>query len=335
VSGGPVFDRFRALGCLAVVGVTEAEALPVVLDLVRAEVAGCDLSCSRFRDDSELSRLNDPARKRSGVIVSEWFADALAVAIWAAQETGGLVDPTIGQCLVDLGYDRSIELVPPDQPLVVRASHVPAWERLNVGERWAEVPVGVRLDLGATAKALCADRAVQRATAVAGCGALVSLGGDVAVAGPAPDSGWAIRVTDRADTRPADPGPGQSVAIGTGGLATSGTTARRWVQEGRVLHHLVDPRTARPATEVWRTVTVAASSCVEANVASTAAVILGVDAPVWLSGRGLHARLVDAEGRVVTVGGWPSGEAERLSTSGVMRSDAGDVGAGAVGAVAA
>jgi FAD:protein FMN transferase len=232
----------------------------------------------------------------------------LATAVEAAHETGGLVDPTIGQCLVDLGYDRSFELLRGDQPLVVLATHVPAWQRLSVRGRRAQVPVGVRLDLGATAKALCADRAARRANAVAGGGVLVSLGGDVAVAGPGPEEGWAVRVTDQAGTDPAAAGSGQTVAIRTGGLATSGTTARRWAQEGRVRHHLVDPRTARPATEVWRTVSVAAASCVEANVASTAAVILGEEAPAWLSSRHVHARLVRAAGDVVRVGLWPSGD---------------------------
>jgi len=305
VSASPSFERFQALGCLAVVGVTNPGALPVAVEEVRAEVSACDLACSRFRDDSELSALNDPARKRPEVRVSPWLSDALATAIAAAHETGGLVDPTIGQCLVDLGYDRSFELLRPDQPIVVRATHVPAWERLTVRGPWARVPAGVRLDLGATAKALCADRAARRASQVAGCGVLVSLGGDVALAGPFANGGWAVHVTDQAAADPNAAGQGQTVAILSGGLATSGTTARRWAQAGRARHHLVDPRTARPAAEVWRTVSVAAASCVEANIASTAAVILGEEARAWLSGRGVHARLVRVDGEVVLIGGWP------------------------------
>ncbi len=316
MSEASVFDRFHALGCLAVVGAAQPDALPLVVDEVRAEVAACDLACSRFREDGELSFLNDPSRAQVAVLVSSWLADALTTAIWAAQESDGLVDPTIGQCLVDLGYDRTFELLRPDQPLVVRATHVPAWERVVVRERAvanpiceaqfeARVPVGIRLDLGATAKALCADRSARRASNVTGCGVLVSLGGDVAVAGPSPVDGWPVRVTDRADTDPAEGGHGQTVAVRAGGLATSGTSVRRWAQDGRPRHHLVDPRTAQPSAEVWRTVTVAAASCVEANVASTAAIILGHQAPAWLSGRDVHARLVGAEGEVVLVGAWP------------------------------
>ena len=140
VKVAPVFERFQALGCGAVVGVTDAEALSAVVAEVRAEVAACDLACSRFRDDSELMSLNDPARVNATAVVSPWLAEALATALCAASETGGLVDPTIGQCLIDLGYDRSFELLGPDQPLVVRATHVPAWERVSVRKWEARVP---------------------------------------------------------------------------------------------------------------------------------------------------------------------------------------------------
>ena len=306
MKAAPVFERFQALGCGAVVGVTDAEALAAVMAEVRAEVAACDLACSRFRDDSELMSLNDPARVNATAVVSPWLAEALATALCAASETGGLVDPTIGQCLIDLGYDRSFELLGPDQPLVVRATHVPAWERVSVRKLEARVPPGVRLDLGATAKALCADRAARRANTVGGCGVLVSLGGDIAVSGQAPSEGWVVRVTDSADGDPAVAGPGQTVAVREGGLATSGVMVRRWAQGGSSRHHLIDPRTARPAAVVWRTVSVAAPNCVDANVASTAAVILGEAAPEWLSGRGVHGRLVRPDGTAVLVGGWPA-----------------------------
>ena len=99
--------------------------------------------------------------------------------------------------------------------------------------------------------------------------------------------------------------PGTTIALTSGGLATSGTTARRWTRGGRQLHHVVDPATGWPAGEVWRTVTAAAPTCVDANVATTAAIVLGAGAPRWLESRGLPARLVAPEGAVVVVGGWP------------------------------
>ncbi len=304
MSTSPAFERFRGLGTAIVVGATDAAALRDAVKIVRSEVDACDRACSRFRDDSELSRLDAGEQFQA----SEWLSDAVDIALQAARATEGLVDPTIGQCLIDLGYDRSFERVEPDSPLVVTATHVPAWRRVQVDRRArrVNVPPRVRLDLGATAKALCSDRAAARAAAATGSGVLVSLGGDIAVCGPCPDQGWVIRVTDRADTVPDTPVPGQTVTIRSGGLATSGTSARRWTRAGTEVHHVVDPRTGQPAAEAWRTVSVAAPSCVAANVASTAAIILGPDAPGWLSGRGYDARLVSPSGHVVRTGGWPA-----------------------------
>jgi thiamine biosynthesis lipoprotein len=133
----------------------------------------------------------------------------------------------------------------------------------------------------------------------------VSLGGDSAVAG-APDGGWCIRLSDD-HSAPLD-APGPCVSIETGGLATSSTAVRRWRTDSGEAHHLLDPRTGLPADSPWRTVSVAAPSCVDANVASTAAIVLGESAPRWLAERGLPARLVATDGGAVHVFGWPSDE---------------------------
>jgi thiamine biosynthesis lipoprotein len=167
-----------------------------------------------------------------------------------------------------------------------------------------QIPPGVTLDLGATAKALCADRAATAIHATTGTGTVVSLGGDLSVAGPAPTGGWIIRVThDHA--APPEAG-GAMVSVRSGGLATSSTSVRRWVRGGQALHHLIDPATGAPAAEYWRTVTVAAASCVDANIASCAAIIMGAAAPEWLGACELPARLVAPGGRVTTVAGWPA-----------------------------
>jgi thiamine biosynthesis lipoprotein ApbE len=135
---------------------------------------------------------------------------------------------------------------------------------------------------------------------------LVSLGGDTAVAGEPPAGGWRIRVQDRT-TLPGEPpgGPSQVVTIRDGGLATSSTAARRWRRGGDILHHILDPRTGRPAAAVWRTVSVAAGSCADANTAATAAIIRGRQAPPWLTGLKLPSRLVAQDGTVLTLAGWP------------------------------
>jgi FAD:protein FMN transferase len=224
------------------------------------------------------------------------------VALRAAELTGGIVDPTIGRALILAGYDRDFEQLT-GEPVVLRGQRVPGWRRVLVDSDRGEVriPRGVRLDLGATAKALGSDRAAAAvANAAPGVGVLVNLGGDIATSGPPPPGGWTVRVAD--DHRAPADAPGQTIAIASGALATSSTTVRRF---GQGAHHIVDPRTGLPAVSRWRTVSVAAGACVDANIASTAAVVLGDDAPAWLAERGLPARLVEHDGQVCTVAGWP------------------------------
>ncbi len=312
----PSVGRFPALGTIAVVAVTDPLCLSGAVDEVESEIRECDLACSRFRDDSDLSRLNRAAG-RAAVAVSPWLIEALDVAVDAATETAGLVDPTVGSSLMALGYDRDFARMDKDGPPVASFRRVPGWRSIAIDRdrRRARVAPGVAVDLGATAKALCADRAAHRVRRRLDTGVLVGLGGDIAMIGPSPEKGWCVRVTDRADTPPESPVPGQTVSFGVGAVATSGTSARRWQRGGMPQHHIVDPRTSRPAGEYWRTVSVAASSCVDANIASTAAIIIGAGAPQWLSSRGLPARLVRPDGTVVVVNGWPSGPDDHDRTS--------------------
>jgi thiamine biosynthesis lipoprotein len=186
-------------------------------------------------------------------------------------------------------------------------ARVPGWKALQLDERarTLRVPVGVEIDLGATAKALCADRAAVAASAAAQSGVLVSLGGDIALAGEPPaGEGWRVRVTD--DHRADATAPGQWIALRTGGLATSSTQVRRWDTETGEAHHLLDPATGRPARSCWRTVSVCAGSCLDANIATTAAIVRGERSPAWLESLGLPSRLVDTGGRVLHLAGWPT-----------------------------
>ena len=296
--------RFRALGTTAVVAVTDPAARDEAGSILAEELAAIDHACSRFRDDSELTHLNRSAGE--WVAVSRLFLAAIDVALTAALDTDGVVDPTIGRALRVLGYDRDFEAVAPDGPqLRVRVQRTAGWRAVEVdhGARRVRLPRGVELDLGATAKAFAADRAAERIAGVLGTGVVVGLGGDCAIAGRPPAGGWTVLVADRHDV--ADDAPGVTVALHEGGVATSGTTIRNWSRGGTRLHHLVDPATGMPAEPVWQTVTVAAPTCVAANTASTAAVVLGVAAPRWLEARGLPARLVGVDGAVVTTAGWP------------------------------
>ncbi|MEA5360101.1 FAD:protein FMN transferase [Amycolatopsis sp., V23-08] len=292
---------FRALGTTAEVLVTDPARLHTAVELLRNELDAVDAACSRFRADSEISRLHDAAGRQ--VRVGPLLTEALAAALRAARLTGGLVDPTVGTAVRALGYDRDFAAVT-DGPLGA-AAPAPGWHRVLFDPVRALVvlPRGVRLDLGATAKALAADRAARRIHAATGCGTLVNLGGDLRVEGPAPAGGWRVAIGD--DHADAVTRPDTTVTLSGGGLATSGTTRRRWRRGGRTVHHIVDPRTGDVASQRWRTVSVAAKSTVDANTASTAAVVLGDSAPQWLADRGLAARLVTESGAVVTTPGWP------------------------------
>ena len=296
---------FPAIGTTAELLVVDPAAVNAAQAILEEELAAIDAACSRFRDDSELAGLNRAAG--APVRVSPLLLEAVSVALRGAALTDGRVDPTVGSAMRILGYDRDFAQLRPDARPTVTVGPVQGWQqvRMDRGASTVRVPAGVELDLGATAKALCADRAARAITDATGSPVLVSLGGDMAVAGEAPPAGWSIRVTD--DHAGAADAPGQTVRITGGGLATSSTTVRRWSRGGRVLHHLVDPATGRPAATCWRTVSVAASSCVDANVASTAAIVLGQAAPGWLEDRNLPARLVTADGRVRLVAGWPTG----------------------------
>jgi thiamine biosynthesis lipoprotein len=273
--------------------------------VLTSELGAIDRACSRFRPDSELVRMN--AASGEHVHVSPLLFEAVRTALDAALASAGLVDPTVGRTLRLAGYDATFSVVRRRDERLVRPSFVcdPDWCTVELDEtrRTVRTPKNVELDLGATAKALAADRAAKHAHDATGAGVLVSLGGDIAVAGEAPVGGWSIRIAED-HAEPLDI-PRPAVAITAGGLATSGTTVRRWASSAGRLHHIIDPRTGRPASTHWRTVTVAADSCVDANTASTAAIVLAERAPAWLDELRLPSRLVRYDGLTTCVAGWP------------------------------
>jgi thiamine biosynthesis lipoprotein len=238
--------------------------------------------------------------------VSSLLAEALAVALRAAAATDGDVDPTCGQSLVRLGYDRDFAaLARRRQALAIASRPVRAggWQRVDLDRQnlTVQIPADVQIDLGATAKALAADRAAHAIVAATGGGALVNLGGDIAAAGMPPPSGWRIQIAANVDGI----APRPVIAIRDGGLATSSPGSRTWRRGHRSMHHIINPRTGRSAVSCWSAATVAAATCVNANTASTAAIIRSTTAPDWLASLGLPARLVRIDGMVRTVGEWP------------------------------
>jgi thiamine biosynthesis lipoprotein ApbE len=301
---------WEALGTSVVLRVSGSAALLPARAAVERELTAIDMACSRFREDSELSRLNAQAGRWTPA--SPLLIEALEVALRAAELTGGDVDPTVGRDLELAGYDRDWRLLAPSgglgeapRPAAVRARFRSGWQTISVDRKSCMVRLapGIRLDLGATAKAWAADRAARAASESAACGALVSLGGDVGTCGEAPAGGWRIRVTD--DHRSDRSDEGQTISIRSGGIATSSTAVRRWARGGEAMHHIIDPGTGQPVRGTWRTASAAAGDCTDANIATTAALVRAAAAPAWLERVGLPARLVDWQGNVTTVGRWP------------------------------
>jgi FAD:protein FMN transferase len=265
-----------------------------------AEIADAvDLACSRFRTDSELSRL---AGRTGSVTVSPLLAELVGTALEAARKTGGLVTPTLGSALCELGYDGDwSRMGTPARPVRWAVQQAPRWDAVRLEGTELTVPAGVLLDLGSTAKAWTADHGARRVADRLGVGVLVGLGGDLASAGPGPIGGWRVLVRDHDDD------PSVVVALPAGAaIATSSTRSRRWRSGGRELHHVLDPATSQPAAAVWRCVTVAARDCVSANTATTAALVKGSGAVTWLRERGVPARLIGADGAVTVLNGWPA-----------------------------
>ena len=311
--------RFPAIGTTAHLLVDAASALPAAERALREFIDDLDRACSRFRADSSLSRLNAHG---GPLAVDPLLVAALRVALRAAEVSDGIVDPALGRSLVAIGYDRDFATIEAVSDLPVALSGLSpslsaggGWRGIEIDGDTVTLPPGAHLDLGATAKAWAADVAAARIAADLGCGVLVNLGGDLAVAGPAPERGWRVRLAEHHAG-----GRGPVVTIRSGGLATSSTTVRRWQRAGVQLHHVLDPNTGLPAVPVWDYVSVAAATCVDANTAATAAVVLGRRAPAWLAERNLPARLVAAGGAVTTVAGWP-GDSDPAPTPSVCRND--------------
>ena len=269
--------RFQAMGCVVEVGGATAREALAIERIFRAR----DRQFSRFRDESELSRVN----RATGEIVpvSKTFGQMVERALAAASATGGLVDPTLAGALAAAGYDRDFESLAP------RVDAAPAgttgcWRAVRMVGRLLVRPVGLELDLNGVVKGQTVDEAVDL---LSGDG-FVSAGGDYAGRGA-----FDVEL----------PG-GDSVRVTHGGLATSGTTKRRWLRAGRWQHHLIDPRTGRPADSPWAEVTASAGTCLQADVAAKAAFLLGDGGPDWLDERGLAGRFVPEDGPPVLNDTW-------------------------------
>jgi thiamine biosynthesis lipoprotein len=276
--------------------------------ILRADLDELDVTCSRFRDDSELAHLH----RQSGRVthVSALLFELLTVAVQVAHKTHGAVDPTVGNAMADLGYDRDFEQIV-DRPLrssrPVRPASGYTCIQLDAAARTVRIPPGVLLDLGSSAKAFGADRAAARIAGQLGLGVLVSIGGDVAVNGQPPLDGWPIGIALDSGTSPEE--TDHRVAIRQGGLASSSGQIRSWTLNTEPVHHIVDPATGHSTSPFWTLVSVCGPTCVDANALSTAAIVWGKQATERLQPFCQAARLVRHDGVVFRLGGWPDGTA--------------------------
>ncbi len=298
---------FQALGTYVYVATRCPEDLPHAESLAAGILADIDETCSRFRTDSDLSLVN----RRAGrlVEVDSLLIAALRVALSAAEQTAGLVNPLLGRPIVQLGYDQDFQRLhaiddsdPTPTPLPP-APPLDAWRDIEIDAAGAiRIPVNTALDLGATGKAWAADVIATAFRQELTAGAIVSVGGDVAIAAAESEEQhdpWPVAISEYPDSTPEE-----IITLSRGGLATSSSQVRHWTRGGVRRHHLLDPRTGLPCEGKWRTVTATGPSCTAANIASTAAIVLGDAALAWLSAHSVTARLVDSDGGVTPVGAW-------------------------------
>jgi len=268
---------FRAMGTDVelLLDAEPGERADMALDRAEEEFERLEQVMSRFRDDSELSRLN-----REGVLenASLDLVRVVELALDARDATGGRFDPTVHDAVVAAGYDRTFDAVASDAPEAATAPTAHCGGSVRIDGTRIVLDPGGHLDLGGIGKGYTVDRVAELLAVLGPC--LVNAGGDLAVRG----GSWPIGVTDDL-----------TLELSRGGIATSGRDRRRWLRGGEERHHLIDPSTGRPATATPLRVTVVAGSAAAAEVAAKAA-FLGADIDLP------HVVVTD-DGRTILAGG--------------------------------
>jgi thiamine biosynthesis lipoprotein len=261
---------------------------PRLLDWALDTLALLERTWSRFRPDSELSQLNEGAGRWCPVTPTLLLALERAAQLW--QVTGGAFDPTMLSALERAGYDTSFERVRDndDEPVAAEPATGFGAVQIDVAGSAVLCPTGVRLDLGGIGKGLAADLVAEGLVSRGATSVLVSLGGDIRVAGTPPESGWVIPIEDPfCEQRTAF-----NVALASGAVVTSTTQLRTWWRGGHRMHHLIDPRTGSPAdtgvvavvasgAETWRVEGLAKASLIE-GVERGAALLRRAHVAGWL-----------------------------------------------------
>ena len=290
---------FAAMGCEVLVILPSRCASRG--DMVAGLFTDWEARLSRFRADSDLSRLNAAAGRPTWV--REPLLGVLRRALRAARATGGVFDPTLARELAALGYATTFTGLRgqvAERPAPARTS---TWRDVRIGPGGlVALPVDLAIDLGGIAKGMAVDTALAALQADGVPFALVSAGGDLAVLGPMPGGRpWPVAVETA--------GGEVVLSLSTGALATSSTERRRWQTARGPMHHLIDPRTRRPAGSDLVRVTVHAPTCEAAEVAAKTALILGRDEGAAFLERHRLTGLLCTAGESFAVGAWPTQEA--------------------------
>ena len=277
--------QFRAMGTQIELLVEAAEAT-AALAAAEEEFHRLEALLSRFRADSELSRLNSNGTLAAGPDLLRVVELALA----ATKRTGGRFDITVHEAVVAAGYDRSFELVP-----AVAAAPALSPVRHTAGVRVLggviRLDQDVRLDLGGIGKGYACERAAEILATAGPC--LVNAGGDIATRAGA----WTVSVETAAE-------PLTLELSGSSALATSGRDLRRWHRGGRELHHLIDPATGLPSASDLLRATAVADDAIDAEVTAKALFLAGADPARAEADRlGIPALLVTQDGRTILAGG--------------------------------
>ncbi len=258
------------MGCDAHVVVVDADpaARRDAQAYARTHLEALEGRWSRFRPTSEISLLNE--KRGVPVVVSRDTFDLIERAVHACDLTRGHYDPTVLDTMLALGYNRTFN----DLAAAPKRSHFGVVApgcggiALNRTLRSVTLAPDVGFDPGGIGKGFAADLVVEALRARGIAGAMVNLGGDVAVDGQAPDAnGWIIGIEDPSD-------PQRIVArvtMESGGVCTSSRTRRTWIgADGNGLHHLVDPHTGRPVAGNLESVTVVAGAAWFAEITAKA-----------------------------------------------------------------
>jgi FAD:protein FMN transferase len=285
-------ERFAAMGTTAEILLEAPDGRTARGAVARArdELMRLESLLSRFRTDSELSRLNRLRYLRAGPDL----ARLVRMALDLRRRTGGRFDPTVGRVVAACGYDRTFDEIDCDDPRPLPPGGAVQGTVLLGGDGWIGLGPGADLDLGAIAKGDAADRACAIAGEAGPC--LVSVGGDIAVSAPRSEGPWPVGIDA--------PGGAIVLDLRRGALATSGTDRRRWSRDGREAHHAIAPATGLPAATDLVRATAVAATCAEADALATALLVAGAAEAARLADEwGVPAALVSRDGRLRLGGG--------------------------------